>query len=138
MSNYNQRCAISYHGIPFSFYNYYLKMFIPKVEVSATKTVHFTCNLWVHLLPIFTGQKHCHTKLFPNIFHIKPLLFKTFSWSHSLSSFHEIFSIQHWIAKCNSNQYKHVYIFAMKLNQPTEKKLVWKCLDTRAVPGLVY
>jgi hypothetical protein len=31
-----------------------------------------------------TGQKYFRTK----IFHIKPFIFKTFSWSHSLSDFH--------------------------------------------------
>jgi hypothetical protein len=30
----------------------------------------------------------------PYIFHIKPFIFITFSWSHSLSDFHEIFSIK--------------------------------------------
>ena len=42
----------------------------------------------------FTGQKYFHTKIFPYIFHIKPLIFKTFSWSHSLSDFLEIFTFK--------------------------------------------
>jgi hypothetical protein len=33
-------------------------------------------------------------KIFPNLFHVKPLIFKTFSRSYSLSYFHEIFSIK--------------------------------------------
>jgi hypothetical protein len=41
-----------------------------------------------------TGQKYFHTKIFPYIFHIKPFIFKTFSWSHCLSDFHDIFSIK--------------------------------------------
>jgi hypothetical protein len=40
------------------------------------------------------GQKYFHTKIFLYIFHIKPLIFNTFSWSHSLSDLHEIFSIK--------------------------------------------
>ena len=43
----------------------------------------------------FHESKYFHTKIFPYIFHIKPLIFKTLSWSHSLSDFHEIFSIKH-------------------------------------------
>ena len=39
-----------------------------------------------------TDQKYCLTKIFPYIFHIKPLIFITFSWSHSLADFHEIFT----------------------------------------------
>ena len=39
-----------------------------------------------------TGQKYFRTKIFPKIFHIKPLIFITFSWSHSLADFHEIFT----------------------------------------------
>jgi hypothetical protein len=31
-----------------------------------------------------TGQKYFRTKIFPYTFHIKPLIFITFSWSHSL------------------------------------------------------
>ena len=33
------------------------------------------------------GQKYFLTKIFPYIFHIKPLIFLTFSWSHSLAIF---------------------------------------------------
>jgi hypothetical protein len=33
-------------------------------------------------------------RYFPYIFHIKPFIFKTFFWSHSLSDFNEIFSIK--------------------------------------------
>ena len=40
------------------------------------------------------GRKYFHTKIFPYIFHIKPLIFNTFSCSHSLSDFHEIFNIK--------------------------------------------
>jgi hypothetical protein len=39
-----------------------------------------------------TGQKYLLTKIFPYIFHIKPLIFITFSWSHSLADFHEMFT----------------------------------------------
>jgi hypothetical protein len=37
-----------------------------------------------------TGQKYFPTKIFPYIFRIKPLIFITFSRSHSLADFHEI------------------------------------------------
>ena len=40
------------------------------------------------------GRKYFHTKIFPYIFHNKPLIFNTFSCSHSLSDFHEIFNIK--------------------------------------------
>ena len=40
------------------------------------------------------GRKYFHTKIFPYIFHIKPLIFNTFSCSPSLSDFHEIFNIK--------------------------------------------
>ena len=48
----------------------------------------FFTNNYIH------RSKYVHTKIFPYIFHIKPLIFNTFSWSHSLSDFHEIFSIK--------------------------------------------
>ena len=44
------------------------------------------------------------SKVFPYIFHIKPFIFKTFSWSHSLSDFHENFSI-----KCR-NKYSPIFL----------------------------
>ena len=46
-----------------------------------------------------TGQKYFRTKIFPYIFHIKPLIFITFSWSHSLADFHEIFTFNSRIIK---------------------------------------
>ena len=64
----------------------------------------FQLYLWVRsvniptniiILCTLTGQKYFPTKIFPYIFHIKPFIFKTFSWSHSLSDFHEIFSIKY-------------------------------------------
>jgi hypothetical protein len=51
-----------------------------------------------------TGQKYFPTKIFPYIFHIKPFIFKTFAWSHSLSDFQEMFSI-----KCRN---KYSFFFA--------------------------
>jgi hypothetical protein len=36
-------------------------------------------------------KKYFHYKIFPYIFHIKPLIFKTFSWSHSLTDFIQIY-----------------------------------------------
>ena len=45
-----------------------------------------------HQNETLTGQKYFPTKIFPYIFHIKPLIFITFSWSHSLADFHEIFT----------------------------------------------
>ena len=38
------------------------------------------------------GQKWFRFRHLPYIFHIKPFIFITFSWSHSSSDFHEIFS----------------------------------------------
>ena len=55
-------------------------------------------------LSTLTGQKYFPPKIFPYIFHIKPFIFKTFSWSHSLSDFHEIFSI-----KCR-NKYSFFFV----------------------------
>jgi hypothetical protein len=51
------------------------------------------CMLSVMLTLRFTGQKYIHT--IKDIFHIEPLIFKTSSWCHFLSDFHEIFSINH-------------------------------------------
>ena len=51
-----------------------------------------------------TGQKYFPTKIFPYIFHIKPFIFKTFAWSHSLSDFQEMFSI-----KCR-NKYSFFFV----------------------------
>jgi hypothetical protein len=74
-----------------------------------TKIIHKSCTLKQHdwsywfvckskdcfcIVTTLTGQKYFLTKIFPYIFHIKPLSFITFSWSHSFSDFHEIFSIK--------------------------------------------
>ena len=59
----------------------------------------------VYILELHSwAKKYFPTKIFPYIFHIKPFIFKTFSWSHSLSDFHEIFSI-----KCR-NKYSFFFI----------------------------
>ena len=50
------------------------------------------------------GQKWFRFRHLPYIFHIKPFIFITFSWSHSLSDFHEIFSI-----KCR-NKYSFFFV----------------------------
>jgi hypothetical protein len=50
------------------------------------------------------GQKWFRFRHLPYIFHIKPFIFITFLWSHSLSDFHEIFSI-----KCRN---KYSFFFA--------------------------
>ena len=52
-------------------------------------------------LPRYTlkGQKYFRTKIFPYTFHIKPLIFITFSWSHSLANFHEIFTFNNRIIR---------------------------------------
>jgi hypothetical protein len=49
-------------------------------------------KIWSNQL--LTGQKYFPTKIFPFLFHIKPFIFKTFSWSYSLSDFQEIVSIK--------------------------------------------
>ena len=50
-----------------------------------------------------TGQKYFPTKIFPYIFHIKPLIFITFSWSYSLADFHEIFTFNSRIIRVYFN-----------------------------------
>jgi hypothetical protein len=72
------------------------KLLPPKWRILTVKTL--SCKLTILALPCnkaFTSQKYFPTKIFPYIFHIKPFIFKPFSWSHSLSDFHEIFSIKH-------------------------------------------
>ena len=46
----------------------------------------------VKIIYTLMGQRYFHTKIFPYIFHIKPLIFITFSWSNSLDDFHEMFT----------------------------------------------
>jgi hypothetical protein len=46
------------------------------------------------LVIVLSVLQYFHTKVFPYIFHIKPLIFNTFSCSHSLSDFHEMFNIK--------------------------------------------
>jgi hypothetical protein len=48
-------------------------------------------------------QKYFPTKIFPYIFHIKPLIFITFSWSHSLADFHGIFTFDSRIIRIYFN-----------------------------------
>ena len=43
------------------------------------------------------GQKWFRFRHLPYIFHIKPLIFITFSWSHCLADFHEIFTFKNRI-----------------------------------------
>ena len=68
----------------------------------------------------FTGQKYFHTKIFPYIFHIKPLIFKTFSWSHSLSDFLEIFTFKSridWsLFSCNFFELFFTSIYDLNIN----------------------
>ena len=74
----------------------------PKPLTNAQQTWLWPCISFIMILhellnctfSTFTDQKYFHTKIFPYLFHIKPFIFKTFSWSHSLSDFHEIFSIK--------------------------------------------
>jgi hypothetical protein len=75
--------------------------------------IHF---MW---LP-FTGQKYFHTKIFPYIFHIKPLIFKTFSWSHSLSDFLDIFTLKSiYDLNININSRRHNFLWSYR-------KIWWK------------
>jgi hypothetical protein len=62
-------------------------------------------NSYLNVLWLCTacGQKWFRFRHLPYIFHIKPFIFITFSWSHSLLDFHEIFSI-----KCR-NKYTSSY-----------------------------
>jgi hypothetical protein len=70
---------------------YYDIFFYPSTDNSKSQVKTPIQNYFENVL---TGQKKFPTKIFPYIFHIKPFIFKTFSWSHSLSDFHEIFSIK--------------------------------------------
>jgi hypothetical protein len=54
------------------------------------------------------GQKWFRFRHLPYIFHIKPFVFITFSWSHSLSDFHDFFSI-----KCRN---KYIFFFVLFAN----------------------
>jgi hypothetical protein len=49
------------------------------------------------------GQKYFLAKIFPYIFHIKPLIFVTFSWSHAFADFHEIFTFNSRIIRVYFN-----------------------------------
>ena len=51
----------------------------------------YTCtcmNILFNLLYTLMGQKYFRTKIFPYVFHIKPLIFITFSWSRFSWNFH--------------------------------------------------
>jgi hypothetical protein len=57
------------------------------------------------------------TKIFPYIFHIKPLIFITFSWSHSLADFHEIFTFNSRIIVSFFHQillYNHIKLWCQE------------------------
>jgi hypothetical protein len=64
-------------------------------------------QLMFGLLPFvqctLTGQNYFLTKIFPYIFHIKPLIFITFSWLHSSADFHEIFTFNSRIIRVYFN-----------------------------------
>ena len=55
---------------------------------------HLTCVVLSHTA---CGQKLFRFRHLPYIFHIKPFIFITFSWSHSLADFHEIFTFKNRI-----------------------------------------
>jgi hypothetical protein len=65
------------------------------------------CSIFTFLCTA-CGQKwfrFCHLLY---IFHIKPLIFITFSWSHSLADFHEIFTFKNRINFiCKQLWFKH-------------------------------
>ena len=58
-----------------------------------------TSRLYLAKVRICTacGQKWFRFRHLPYIFHMKPLIFITFSWSHSLADFHEIFTFKNRI-----------------------------------------
>ena len=70
------------------------------------KKKHGGIDIYRNILSTYTacGQKWFRFRHLPYIFHIKPFIFITFSWSHSLSDFHEIFSI-----KCR-NKYSFFFV----------------------------
>ena len=79
-------------------------LYIKWNKIQLWKLVCFIMQLKWNSATTFAGQKYFPTKIFLYIFHIKPFIFKTFTWSHSLSDFHEIFSI-----KCR-NQYSFFFV----------------------------
>jgi hypothetical protein len=56
-------------------------------------------------------------------FSIKPLIFKTFSWSHSLSNFNKIFSIKCKINVVHSSYNLHIILFLLFLRTWNKHKL---------------
>jgi hypothetical protein len=76
--------------------NYFVFKSFLKENYKKKKLCLFLCiMLKISWKSDFIGQKYFQAKIFPYISYIKTLVFKTFSWSHSLSDFHEIFSIIH-------------------------------------------
>jgi hypothetical protein len=96
-------------GIKESNYGEFLK---DKNVLLCTRLYKYASNLeslltqqYVCVMCTACGQKWFRFHHLPYIFHIKPfIIFITFSWSHSLSDFHEIFSI-----KCR-NKYSFFFV----------------------------
>ena len=84
-------CKFNYHTITITMVP---SLFIEVPVVS--KISNWSCTA--------CGQKWFRFRHLPYIFYIKPFIFITFSWSHSLSDFHEIFSI-----KCR-NKYSFFFV----------------------------
>jgi hypothetical protein len=57
-----------------------------KRKYRKTKSLNFIQKMYFRACHQIRGQKSFRTTIFPCGFHIKPLIFKTFSWSHFLSN----------------------------------------------------
>jgi hypothetical protein len=93
--------------------------FCPLCDFYVVNVIQPLCTL--------TGQKYLPTKIFPYIFHIKPLIFITFSWSHSLADFHEIFTFNSRIIIFSE---KHYFIENANLNREINKTTHQKRKET--------
>ena len=104
--NLYSRNTVKHQSINHVFNNLRREVIIRFVDISRFVDHHclnffFKAKKYIHTE---CGQKRFRFRHLPYIFNIKPFIFITFSWSHSLSDFHEIFSI-----KCR-NKYSFFFV----------------------------
>jgi hypothetical protein len=81
-----------------------------------------------------TGQKYFHRNTFPYIFHIKPLIFIIFSWSHSVSNLLVIFifKLKMWCAWSKISLIFDLHFFS-RIYCPSCRS--WTCIIMSTVLG---
>ena len=107
-------------------YLFQLAYFILKKKISIYFT--FKCSILLNTFNLLTNV-HSQVKSISTLgyfliyFSIKPLIFKTFSWSHSLSNFNKIFSIKCKINVVPSSYNLHIILFLLFLRTWNKHKL---------------